>query len=209
MTVINTLKYLLTISNVLVTSICSLRSACRGMVQLWITCLSQMSSEFTCHISGTKCSSWPPPPAEFSSSVVLEAPSALPGSGCTPGCPRQSRPLRKARPPAASAARCRQSLSGSSLREGSRSRENVLFWVFLMEDGDEHRGEGYRRCLWRRQPASSRGCLDLDTCWRRAETQSCSLWTHSGFVCPCICSMLGSKMLILPAKWCFGWPPQF
>ena len=127
-------EYLLTISNVLVTSIWSLRSACRGMVQLWLTCLIQKVSEFTCHVSGRpiKRSRWTPPPAEFSSSVVPEDPSAPPESGRTPGHWCQQRPLWRARPPAASGERYRQSPSGSSLRDADgQEKTTVVVWCIL------------------------------------------------------------------------------
>lgn len=64
-----------------------------------------------------------------------------------------------------------------------KRKRRHLFGAFHFEDEWAQR-EGYRTCPWRRQPASSRGCLDLDTCCRRAETQSCSLLTHS---CMCVC----------------------
>lgn len=66
---------------------------------------------------------------------------------------------------------------GCETRTVKRKRRRS-FGAFRFEDEDEHRGEGYRTCLWRRPPASSRGCLDRDTCCRRAETQSCSSLTH-------------------------------
>ena len=67
-----------------------------------------------------------------------------------------------------------------------KRKRRWLFGAFCFEDEGEPRGEGYRTCLWKRQPASSRACLDLDTCYRRAETQSCSLLPCVR-ACVCVC----------------------
>lgn len=174
------------------------------MVQLWITCLSQTISEFTCHVprTPTKRSGWsphllssPPPLARrlrlfhLDQDVLLgvdvnHAPSERPAH-----LQLQQSVVTKV----CQVHRC-ETADGQEKTQDPRWVE-----VIVMED------EGYRKCPWRRQPASSRGCLDLDTYWRRAETQSCSLLTHSvSFVSPSyllhITLLHSSKMLILLAK---------
>lgn len=42
--------------------------------------------------------------------------------------------------------------------------------------------KGYRKCLLRRPPTSSRGCLGLDTCWRTAGTTGHSSAYYSVFL---------------------------
>lgn len=124
------------------------------------------------------------PPAGPSSSAVPAAPSAPPGWGCTPGrwCPPS--PRRRARPPAASAGRCPGSRWDSWLRDESRQEKNFELSEKLLQPVETGSNlfrrpyqnvtclwcciKGYRRCLWGRLPASSRGCLGPDTCWRRA-----------------------------------------
>lgn len=71
-----------------------------------------------------------PSPVESSSSVVPPARSAPPGSGCTPGWWGRSSLLWKALQPGASAKRCLENLSGSSLYDTYRQVKTHVECVF-------------------------------------------------------------------------------
>lgn len=179
-------RYLLIISKVLVTSTWLLLSLCRGMVQLWITWRPPQPQNQLPRLRSLLSQAHPQthPPAGPSSSAVPAAPSAPPGWGCTPGrwCPPS--PRRRARPPAASAGRCPGSRWDSWLRDESRQEKNFELSEKLLQPVETGSNlfrrpyqnvtrlwccvEGYRRGLWGRLPASSRGCLGPDTCWRTA-----------------------------------------